>query len=259
MNQQQVMKPLIVCGPSGVGKGTLLKKIKELYPNTFGDSVSHTARKPREGEENGVQYNFVTKETFQTKVNKNQFIEHVEYCGNHYGTSIEAVEKVQQSGLICILEIVVESAEYVKNNVQNVDANYLFITCEGKTQTLKQRMLARKSETEASMKKRLTAAVQEFIFVDENPDFFDCILSNDNLELATQQLVNQLEQWYPSIQKPKYDSFSLKSKETDLLCQLESAQNKIQVLQDENSTLKQMLFAVSVGALLPLYMLASSV
>ena len=74
-------------GPSGVGKGTLINKLTEKYKNKFGFSVSYTTRSARPGEENGVHYNFITKQEFVAMVEKNAFIEHCEVHGNFYGTS----------------------------------------------------------------------------------------------------------------------------------------------------------------------------
>ena len=86
--------PVVIAGPSGVGKGTLINKLLALFPETFGFSVSHTTRAPRPGEENGVHYNFVTKGEFEQAVEKNDFIEYAKVHTNYYGTSLQAVEKV---------------------------------------------------------------------------------------------------------------------------------------------------------------------
>ena len=83
----KLYKPLIIVGPSGVGKGTLITKFTELHKEKFGFSVSYTTRTPREGEVDGVHYNFVTKDVFNTMISKDEFIEHCEVHGNFYGTS----------------------------------------------------------------------------------------------------------------------------------------------------------------------------
>lgn len=98
----------MISGPSGTGKSTLLKRLFEAHPNTFGFSVSHTTRSPRPGEADGVSYNFVTKETFLALVDNGGFIEHAQFAGNYYGTSVKAVQDVAEKGLICILDIDME-------------------------------------------------------------------------------------------------------------------------------------------------------
>ena len=87
--------PVVIAGPSGVGKGTLIKMLMEKYPGVFGFSVSHTTRPPRPGEENGVHYNFVSKSDMEEAVDKGEFIEVAKVHTNMYGTSVKAVEKVR--------------------------------------------------------------------------------------------------------------------------------------------------------------------
>ena len=80
-------KPVIFCGPSGVGKGTLIERLMKKFPNEqFGFSVSHTTRKPREGEVDGVHYNFSTVEKVKEEIDEGKFIEYAEVHGNYYGT-----------------------------------------------------------------------------------------------------------------------------------------------------------------------------
>ena len=92
--------PLVLCGPSGAGKSTLLKKMMEKYKQYFGFSVSHTTRSARPGEENGVAYNFVSKEEMQKAIDNDEFIEHATFAGNMYGTSKAAVQTVMEKGRV---------------------------------------------------------------------------------------------------------------------------------------------------------------
>jgi guanylate kinase len=101
-------RPIVISGPSGAGKSTILKRLLEEYPDKFGFSISHTTRSPRAGEENGREYHFVTKEEFLDLIDKNGFIEHAQFGGNHYGTSIKTVEEIAEKGRICILDIEME-------------------------------------------------------------------------------------------------------------------------------------------------------
>ena len=101
-----VARPLVLCGPSGVGKSTIVERIKKAFPNAFALSVSHTTRNPREGEKDGVNYFFTDRETMKKSIDDDEFIETAEFSGNMYGTSKSAVESVIQHGKICILDIV---------------------------------------------------------------------------------------------------------------------------------------------------------
>lgn len=86
--------PVVIAGPSGVGKGTLINRLLGDFPELFGFSVSHTTRAPRQGEEHGVHYHFVTKGEFEQAVEKGDFIEYAKVHTSYYGTSLQAVEKV---------------------------------------------------------------------------------------------------------------------------------------------------------------------
>ena len=101
-----VARPLVLCGPSGVGKSTIVERLKKRFPNAFALSVSHTTRQPREGEKDGVNYFFTDRETMTAAIENGDFIETAEFSGNMYGTSKAAVETVSVSGKICILDIV---------------------------------------------------------------------------------------------------------------------------------------------------------
>ena len=101
-------RPIVISGPSGSGKSTMLKRLFDEYPDRFGFSVSHTTRSPRDGEQNGRDYYFVTKEEFLDLVEKKGFVEHAQFGGNYYGTSIKAVEDIAEKGRVCILDIEME-------------------------------------------------------------------------------------------------------------------------------------------------------
>ncbi|KAL9102797.1 MAG: hypothetical protein Q9163_002115, partial [Psora crenata] len=87
--------------PSGSGKSTILERLFAAHPETFGFSVSHTTRKPRDGEQDGREYNFTTPESFLALVSQGGFIEHAKFGGNYYGTSVTAVKDVAEKGRIC--------------------------------------------------------------------------------------------------------------------------------------------------------------
>ena len=139
------LQPIVIAGPSGVGKGTLVKKLMEKYPACFGFSVSHTTRAPRPGETHGVHYNFVSKDTMLKAIENKEFIEYAHVHSNIYGTSIAAVDKVIDEGKVCILDIDIQGVESVKKS--HLKCKYLFITPPSKTD-LEQRLRGRNTETE---------------------------------------------------------------------------------------------------------------
>eukprot|EP01084_Bolivina_argentea_P320068 555276_1 len=210
------ISPTIVCGPSGVGKGTLLQKVKELLPNTFGVAVSHTTRTPRQGEEDGIAYNFTTNEEFEKGIENGSFVEYSNHNTYYYGTSIQSINNISNENLICILEIDVSGAETIKNSSKLKNAKYLFITCDGKLDTLKQRLISRNTETDEQIKIRLNKAEKEFTFLNKNNKFFDCIISNDNLDESAFKLAQQFKTWYPFINENNIENNIENSPEIEL-------------------------------------------
>lgn len=96
-------KPIVISGPSGVGKGTLIAKLMKEFPSTFGFSVSHTTRAPREKEQNAVHYHFTQRSFMEEDIKNGKFLEFASVHGNLYGTSIEAVEVVSDAGKVYLL------------------------------------------------------------------------------------------------------------------------------------------------------------
>ncbi|KAF9989848.1 hypothetical protein BGZ75_004670 [Mortierella antarctica] len=111
-------RPIVISGPSGGGKSTLINKLFKDHPSTFGFSVSHTTRGPRSGEQDGVAYHFVSKEKMQQLIDDHQFLEHAVFSENHYGTSKKAVEDVNASGKVCILDIDLQGVQSVQEAIQ---------------------------------------------------------------------------------------------------------------------------------------------
>ena len=93
-------KNLVIVGPSGVGKGTLIRKLQEEFPNKFSFSISHTTRNIRQGEVNEKNYYFVTKEVFTKMVEENGFVEHTTYNNNYYGTSKMELERLRTNNSV---------------------------------------------------------------------------------------------------------------------------------------------------------------
>ncbi len=115
-----------VCGPSGVGKSTLIARLRAEFPDDFGFSVSHTTRKPRPGEEDGVHYNFADKPAMEAEIAAGKFVESANVHGNLYGTSFAAVERVSAAGKICILDIDVQGVASCRR-VQFEVGRYIFV------------------------------------------------------------------------------------------------------------------------------------
>ncbi|KAK4297814.1 hypothetical protein Pmani_028179 [Petrolisthes manimaculis] len=177
-------QPLVLCGPSGAGKSTLMKKLTDEFVNNFGFSVSHTTRQPRAGEEHGVHYFFVTRQEMQEAISSGEFIEHAEYSGNLYGTSKKAVQDVLSKGKICILDIDMQGVIQVKNT--DLKAQCVFIRPPS-IEDLKKRLLARGTETEESLARRLNVAEKEMEYGALKGNF-DLVVVNDEVDQAYQEL-----------------------------------------------------------------------
>jgi len=181
---ESAQKPLVVNGPSGVGKGTLINKLMAEHPSKFGFSVSHTTRGPRPGEVDGQHYHFSSHADMEALIAENGFVEHARVHGNIYGTSKAAVQKVLDSGKLCILDIDVQGAELVKKSGMN--AQYVFIKPPS-MQELEDRLRGRGTETEDKIQKRLANAKGELKYADK-PGFYDRVIVNNELEAAYMEL-----------------------------------------------------------------------
>ncbi|KAL8900083.1 MAG: hypothetical protein Q9192_001256 [Flavoplaca navasiana] len=180
----QVHRPIVISGPSGTGKSTILKRLFAAHPNTFGFSVSHTTRAPRSGERDGIEYNFTTKESFLKLVDEGGFIEHAQFGGNYYGTSVAAVKDVAEKGRICVLDIEMEGVKQVKRTELN--ARFLFLSPPS-VEVLEQRLRGRGTENEDSLRKRLDQAAKEMTF-SKQEGVHDKIIINDELEKAYKEV-----------------------------------------------------------------------
>merc|ERR1719244_1228675 len=190
-------RPIIICGPSGVGKDTLINRLREIYDESFGAFVSHTTRSPRKGEVDGVHYNFVNHDRFEKE---DDFMEITDYDNNKYGTSFGAVDEVINGGRICIMNIHFTAAQKIERRRPNW-ARFIFITVSGTEHTLRERLEDRGSESAESIENRLQKAAEEFDFVEQNPDFFDHILSNDGaIDDSVDELAAVLGSWYPQFE-----------------------------------------------------------
>ncbi|KAL4217069.1 hypothetical protein ACF0H5_023525 [Mactra antiquata] len=190
------LRPIVISGPSGSGKSTLLQKLFQEYPGCFEFSVSHTTRKPREGETEGKDYYFVERSVFEKMITDNGFLEHAQFSGNCYGTSKMSVEKISASGKICILDVEINGVKNIKST--DLNARYFFVQPPS-IEALEQRLRGRGTETPESLKKRLDSA-QEALDYAKEPGSYDHIIINDDLEVAYEKLKGILSAEYESLQ-----------------------------------------------------------
>lgn len=171
---------IVVSGFSGAGKGTLMKKLLQTYDN-YALSVSMTTRSPREGEREGVEYFFVSKEQFEQKIARDGFVEYAKYCDNYYGTPRAYVEEQLEAGKDVILEIEIQGALKVKEKYP--ESLLLFVTPPN-AKELERRLVGRGTETKEVIRKRLCRASEE----SEGIEAYDYIVVNDNLERCAEEI-----------------------------------------------------------------------
>lgn len=179
---------LVVCGPSGCGKSTLINRLLSEFPNKFGFSISHTTRSPRKGERDGVEYHFVSRERMQADIENDMFLEHAEVHSNHYGTSFKAIQTVQESGKVCLLDVDVQGVDAIKLHEWNLltDIVYLMIIPPNLA-TLESRLRNRMTETEEAIQRRLTNAAAEMEYA-KRPDYWTMVLINDDFQVCYNSL-----------------------------------------------------------------------
>lgn len=180
---------VVVCGPSGVGKGTLLRRLLTEFADRFGLSVSHTSRSPRENEVDGKDYHFVSEEEILSLHKNNKLIELGHIHGKYYATSVAAFKKVQDEGKVCILEVDVNAIETIQK-VPQLNATYIFVSAP--REALRNRIVRRGSCTEKDVETRLRTAEYELDFFQKHPDYFQCVVENIDCEVAYKQLVDYL-------------------------------------------------------------------
>lgn len=171
---------LVVSGPSGAGKGTICKALLARNPE-IQISVSATTRNPRAGEVDGVNYHFISKETFESRIGEDGFIEHARVYDNYYGTPKANVISALDAGEDMLLEIDIQGAMQVRDRMP--DGIYVFILPPSMSE-LKSRIIKRGSETEESLNKRFASAYQEIDFIKK----YDYYIINDDLENAVATL-----------------------------------------------------------------------
>lgn len=170
---------VVISGPSGAGKGTICKAL--LQENDFWLSVSATTRQPRNGEVDGVNYYFLTKEDFEEKISKNDFLEYAEVYGNYYGTPRSKALEAINNGKDVILEIDIQGALKVKETYP--EGVFIFILPPS-MEELKQRIINRGSETPESLMTRFKSAYKEINYVSK----YNYAVVNDTVEEAVKKI-----------------------------------------------------------------------
>lgn len=171
---------LVLSGPSGSGKGTLVNEYLKKYSDTF-VSISATTRAPREGEKEGVNYYYISKEEFLAKRDENGFLEYAEFCGNYYGTPRDRAEAALNEGRDVILEIEVQGAFQVKENCPEA---VLVFTLPPSFDILRERLIGRGTESMEVVEKRLARAREEI----ELAPRYDYLIVNGKIEKAVEDL-----------------------------------------------------------------------
>lgn len=148
-------RPIVISGPSGVGKGTLFKMLFAQHPDTFTLSVSHTTRSPRDGERHAVDYHFVSHADFESLIAADGFVEHAKFGGNRYGTSKSTIREQTEKGKVVVLDIEMEGVKQIK--ASSIPARFVFVAPPNEDE-LEKRLRGRGTEKEESIQKRLAQA-----------------------------------------------------------------------------------------------------
>lgn len=175
---------IVLTGPSGVGKGTLMRSLLQRYPELY-YSVSVTTRSPRTGEIDGKNYYFISRNKFEQLVAQGEFLEWAEFAGNYYGTPRQAVINQIRAGKTVVLEIELEGARQIRASFPS--ALSIFILPPS-FEELEQRIRNRGQDSEEAIARRLQCAQEEIKAAEE----FDIQIVNDDLEIAVNAIAAAL-------------------------------------------------------------------
>lgn len=184
MNSKKRGKLVLYTGSSGVGKGTIMAELLKRDPS-IRLSVSNTTRKPREGELNGVHYNFVSKEQFMKLLDEDGYLEHACYCGNYYGTPKKQVEQMLDNGFNVFLEIEVQGGIQIMQKYPDVLSIFVL---PPSMESLSRRLHRRGTEDESVINQRLKAAQYEMSFKDK----YKYRVVNGDLDTAVNEILEIL-------------------------------------------------------------------
>lgn len=176
---------IIISGPSGVGKGTVRKEFMSDPSLNLFYSVSMTTRKMRPGEQDGVDYYYVSKEEFQRNIDINNFLEWAEFVGNRYGTPKDKVNMKRDEGKNVVLEIEVNGTDQVLKNLEGDDIVSIFIVPPS-LEELENRLRNRGTETDEVIKRRIETASKEL----KLQDHYQYVVVNDEVSRAAEEIKN---------------------------------------------------------------------
>lgn len=177
----------MIAGPSGVGKGTVVSELMKLDDKLW-LSVSATTRDPRSGEVDGVNYHYITQETFQKMIDEDGFLEYAGYVGNSYGTPKQPVIDHCANGYDVILEIEVQGCMQLMEKLP--DAKSIFLLPPS-YEELERRLRGRGSETEEKVRKRLETARTEI----SKAYLYDCFVVNDSVKKAAERILKIIKEY----------------------------------------------------------------
>lgn len=170
----------VITGPSGVGKSTIIKRLRKTLPR-IGYSVSHTSRKPRKNEADGINYHFVDRQTFEKMIEQKAFVEWAEVYHDLYGTSFSSLQSETDQGLDVVMDLDSEGAKNIKGNFED---SVLIYILPPSFQVLEKRLRGRASDDEAEIKARLEEARKEI----QNCIDYDYIIFNEDLNRTVEEV-----------------------------------------------------------------------
>ena len=171
----------VISGFSGAGKGTVMKRLLEKYPEEYALSISCTSRSPRPGEQDGREYFFKTKEEFEQMIAEDAFLEHAKYVDHYYGTPAAYVKEQMDAGRNVILEIELQGALQIRNKLPETILMFLM---PPSADELENRLRGRGTETDEVIRARLRRAVEESRSMEQ----YDYLVVNDDLETCVEEV-----------------------------------------------------------------------
>ena len=180
MREKKKGQLIVLSGPSGVGKSTVIAELMSQRDNIY-FSVSYTTRAPRVGEQNGINYNFVSREEFEGMIQRGELLEHAEYVNHYYGTSLKLIQEKLEDGIDVLLDIEVQGAAKVRRRCP--DAIFIFIIPPS-FEELSRRLHRRNTDSEEVIQGRLEKAKVEFQQVQN----YDYLVINDKVASAVAEI-----------------------------------------------------------------------
>jgi guanylate kinase len=187
---------LCVTGPPGVGKSTIVKMLMERNPDAFQFPVETTTRTPKKEEKDGVHFNFVSSEQFQTMITNGEFLTYRQVYQNWYGTTLAAFDKVRRRNKICLMDTDVATTDLVR--ASSLECKYLFIAPKS-VDALEKRLKKTNKDTDVVIARKIEQAMEDMTKGTEE-GLFDEVVTNDNLETCYRDTAFTLLSWYTRCQ-----------------------------------------------------------